>query len=224
MKYLRYPENFSDAANDRFCSLNAKADYGFRLCAYLAVGDYDQCFDWLNRAIDQREPIIVTLKSWSLFDPLHADTRYPALLRRRIYSRALAGLIYFGEMATYKNAFPYSGDALSLPVNSVEEAISFYETVMGFRVVSRENSECKTVVLSRDAIRIGLAENGGDPTQNGCFFEVDDVENAFAELKARGLNRDEAGYRIDQHGDTRWRVFFVVAPDGLCYCLGQRQS
>ena len=127
-------------------------------------------------------------------------------------------------MATYKNAFPYSGDALSLPVKSVEEAIPFYETVMGFRVVSREESECKTAVLSRDAIRIGLAENGGDPTQNGCFFEVDDVANAFAELKARGLDRDEAGYRIDRHGDTPWRVFFVVAPDGLCYCLGQRQS
>jgi catechol 2,3-dioxygenase-like lactoylglutathione lyase family enzyme len=127
-------------------------------------------------------------------------------------------------MANYKNAFPYSGDALSLPVRSVEEAIPFYETVMGFRVVSREESEYKTALLSRDAVRIGLAENGGDPTQNGCFFEVDDVENAFAELKARGLDRDEAAYRIDRHGDTPWRVFFVVAPDGLCYCLGQRQS
>src|SRR5215831_5174494 len=82
------------------------------------------------------------------------------------------------QMATYKSAFPYSGDALSLPVKSIEEAIPFYETVMGFRVVSREESECKTAVLSRDAIRIGLAESGGDPTQNGCFFEVDDVENA----------------------------------------------
>ena len=126
-------------------------------------------------------------------------------------------------MAIYKSAFPYSGDALSLPVKSVEAAIPFYETVMGFRVVSRDEAGCKSAVLSRDAIRIGLAENGGDPTQNGCFFEVDDVENAFAELKARGLDRDEAGYRIDRHGDTSWRVFFVVAPDGLCYCLGQRQ-
>jgi Flp pilus assembly protein TadD len=51
-------------------------------CGYLAIGDFDRCFDWLNRAIDQREPIIVTLKNWSLFDPLHPDPRYPALLRR----------------------------------------------------------------------------------------------------------------------------------------------
>jgi hypothetical protein len=95
---------------------------------------------------------------------------------------------------------------------------------MGFHVISRDESPCKTAILGRDGIRIGLAENGGDPTQNGCFFEVDDVENAFAELTSRGLSREEAGYRIDRHGNNSWRVFFVVAPDGLCYCLGQRQT
>jgi lactoylglutathione lyase len=127
------------------------------------------------------------------------------------------------NVAVYKKAFPYSGDALQLPVKSVEDAIPFYETVMGFRVVSRDGSVSKSAILGRDAIQIGLAENGGDPTQNGCFFEVDDVENAFAELKAHGLAKDDAGYRIDRYGETSWRVFFVVAPDGLCYCLGQRQ-
>src|SRR5438094_5023602 len=44
----------------------------------------------------------------------------------------------------------------------------------------------KTVILGRDQIKIGLCENGGDPSQEGCFFEVDDVEAAFADLKARG--------------------------------------
>jgi len=70
----------------------------------------------------------------------------------------------------------------------------------------------------------GLAENGGDPSQEGCFFEVDDVEAAFSELRLNGLDREDPGYRTDQHGETSYRVFFVVAPDGLCYCLGQRQS
>jgi lactoylglutathione lyase len=124
--------------------------------------------------------------------------------------------------AIFKRAFPYSGDVLSLPVASLDGAIPFYETVMGFQTVSRETA-AKTAILGRDEIKIGLAENGGDPSQNGCFFEVDDVETAFAELKARGLNKEDPGYRIDRHGDTSWRVFFVVAPDGLCYCLGQRQ-
>ena len=31
----------------------------------------------------------------------------------------------------------------------------------------------KSAVLQRDDIRIGLAENGGDPEQEGCFFEVE---------------------------------------------------
>ena len=95
---------------------------------------------------------------------------------------------------------------------------------MRFQVVSRKAEPNPSAVLGRDGIRIGLAENGGDPSQDGCFFEVNDVEAAFAELKANGLQKEEAGFRIDQHGDTAWKVFFVVAPDGLCYCLGERQS
>jgi catechol 2,3-dioxygenase-like lactoylglutathione lyase family enzyme len=111
---------------------------------------------------------------------------------------------------------------MNLPVENVEAALPFYETIMGFQVVSRTETPCKSAILARDGIQIGLAENGGDPTQDGCFFEVDNVETAFAELKANGLAKAEAGFRVDQHGDTAWRVFFVVAPDGLCYCLGER--
>jgi len=96
--------------------------------------------------------------------------------------------------------------------------------VMGFRVVSRNDSPHKSAILARDEIQIGLPENGGDPTQEGCFFEVNDAEAAFAELKANGLKKGEADFRIDQHGETSYKVFFVVAPDGLCYCLGERQG
>ncbi len=126
--------------------------------------------------------------------------------------------------AIFKTASPYQKDKMNLPVANVETAVPFYETVMGFQLASRNDSPCKSAVLVRDGIQIGLAENGGDPTQDGCFFEVDNVETAFAELKSNGLEKDEAGFRIDQHGDTTWKVFFVVAPDGLCYCLGERQN
>ena len=126
--------------------------------------------------------------------------------------------------AIYMTAKPYNKDAMSLPVADVETAIPFYETIMGFKLASRKDSPCKSAVLGRDGIQIGLAENGGDPTQEGCFFEVDNAEAAFAELKSNGLGRDEAGFRIDQHGSTSFKVFFVIAPDGLCYCLGERQG
>jgi len=125
--------------------------------------------------------------------------------------------------ALFKTASPYLQDAMNLPVKHLDEAIPFYQTVMGFRVTSRQDSPCKSAVLARDNIQMGLAENGGDPTQEGCFFEVDDIEAAFNELKNNGLETDDPNYRVDQHGDISFRVFFVVAPDELCYCLGQRQ-
>jgi lactoylglutathione lyase len=126
--------------------------------------------------------------------------------------------------AVFRSAAPYADDAMNLPVQNVDAAIPYYEKVFGFRVVSQQDAPHKSVILARDGIQIGLAENGGDPTQEGCFFEVDDVETAFAELKSNGLEKEEAGFRIDRHGDTSWKVFFVVAPDGLCYCLGERQN
>ena len=125
--------------------------------------------------------------------------------------------------ARFLRAAPYAYDEMNLPVDSVDAAVPFYETVMGFRAESRTDGPPKAVVLGRDGIKIGLTENGGDPSQEGCFFEVDDVEAAFEELRSSGLGRDDAGYRVDQHGDTPYRVFFVIAPDGLCYCIGQRQ-
>lgn len=88
--------------------------------------------------------------------------------------------------------------------------------------MTRKEEPHKSVILARDEIQIGLAENGGDPTQEGCFFEVDNLDAAFEEIK--GKPPAESDIRIDKFGDTSMRAFFVVAPDGLCYMLGQRQE
>src|SRR5262245_13989260 len=108
--------------------------------------------------------------------------------------------------AVFKSASPYADNALNLPVQDVDTAIPYYEKIFGLRVVSRQDSPQKSVILERDSIQIGLAENGGDPTQEGCFFEVDSVEAAFAELKSNGLEKKDAEFRIDQYGDTSWKV------------------
>ncbi|MBT3343882.1 MAG: VOC family protein [Gemmatimonadetes bacterium] len=123
--------------------------------------------------------------------------------------------------ATFTRAAPYKDDILSLPVESVGEAIPYYEQIMGFSVISRSADPHQSAVLERDGIQMGLAENGGDPSQEGAFFEVDDVEAAFEELRANGFDKQDPGYRVDEHGDKSFRVFFVVAPDGLCYCIGE---
>jgi catechol 2,3-dioxygenase-like lactoylglutathione lyase family enzyme len=127
--------------------------------------------------------------------------------------------------AIFKRAVPYADDEMNLPVSNVDEAIPFYVNVMGFRITSQADSPIKSAVLERDQIKMGLAENGGDSTQEGCFFEVDDVEVAFAELSANGLGKRDPNYTIETYsGSSSYKVFFVIAPDGLCYCIGQPES
>lgn len=125
--------------------------------------------------------------------------------------------------AEFKSAWGYQGNNLNLPVANLDAAIPFYESVMGFSVSSRSDSPHRSAILARDGIEIGLAENGGDPTQDGCAFEVDNVERAFAELKSNGLQKETSEFSFEKRGETQWKVFFVVAPDGLCYWLGERR-
>ncbi len=112
---------------------------------------------------------------------------------------------------------------MNLPVVSLETALPFYETVLGFRVLSRGETPHPSATLERDSIRIGLSENGGDPQQDGCFFEVDDVETMFAEIRATGFGNVNPDYRQQKYGDVTWKVLFIVAPDELCYSFGERQ-
>ena len=125
---------------------------------------------------------------------------------------------------TLQKAFGYQGDNMNLPVPDVAEAVGFYESVLGFRVLSRSDTPHNAAVLARDAVQIGLAENGGDPTQDGCAFHVTDVESLFAEFNASGLDKKPSAFSIEQHNGEAWKVFYVVAPDGLCYWFGERQS
>ena len=121
----------------------------------------------------------------------------------------------------FKRAAPYAEDAMNLPVADVEAAIPFYEEILGFRLVSRQDTPHNSAILARDQVQIGLAENGGDPSQEGCFFEVNDIEAAFAEFEGKpGVG---AKIEIQKFGNNPMRVFFIVAPDGLCYMLGEPQ-
>jgi catechol 2,3-dioxygenase-like lactoylglutathione lyase family enzyme len=123
--------------------------------------------------------------------------------------------------AVFMTAAPYADDTMNLPVQDVDAAIPYYQKTLGFKVVSRAEGPPRSVILERDRVRIGLAENGGDPTQEGCFFEVDNIEAAFEQIN--GVPPAESSFRLDSFAGVSYRVFFVVAPDGLCYMLGQRQ-
>ena len=49
---------------------------------YTALGDYEAAFGHLDRAIQDRDPNILGLKSNPIFDPLRQDARYQALLKK----------------------------------------------------------------------------------------------------------------------------------------------
>ena len=124
---------------------------------------------------------------------------------------------------TLEKAFGYQGDNMNLPVQDLSAALPFYETVLGFRVDARTEIPNKAVVLGRDAIQIGLAENGGDPTQDGCAFHVTNLESLYREFQANGLQKPLSQFDVERHDGISWKVFYVVAPDGLCYWFGERQ-
>jgi catechol 2,3-dioxygenase-like lactoylglutathione lyase family enzyme len=119
----------------------------------------------------------------------------------------------------FQRAAGYQGDALNLPVASVDRALPFYEQTLGFHLVERRTAPVKAAILGRDNVRIALVENGGDPTQDGAFFEVTSVDGIFEELKSKGLRLTAPKVQRSAHG--AYRAFFVVAPDGLCYMLGE---
>lgn len=113
---------------------------------------------------------------------------------------------------------------MNLPVRDLAAALPFYETVLGFRVLSRRDTPHHSAVLGRDQVQIGLAENGGDATQDGCAFQVKDLPTLFAEFRSNGLQKELSGLDVEQRDGVPWNVFYVVAPDGLCYWFGERQA
>jgi hypothetical protein len=125
------------------------------------------------------------------------------------------------QRATYNAVSPIGEtDPKNLPVPDLESALPFYEQALGFTVRSRSRSPYPSAVIVRDGVEMLLAENGGDPEQASCYISVSDVDLAYRELWDRGVNPTDI--RTDNHAGKKYRVFFVRAPDGLCYCLGQQ--
>ena len=128
-------------------------------------------------------------------------------------------------MPQLETAWGYHGDNMNLPVRDVETAVPFYVDRLGFTLESRSDTPHRSAVLARDQIRIGLSENGGEPTQDGCAFRVKDIGDLLTEFQGRGLPKDAASaFSTEHRNGTTWRVFFVAAPDGLCYWFGEPQG
>src|SRR3954464_13168309 len=123
------------------------------------------------------------------------------------------------EKVIFEKAFPYGDDILALPVADLESAANWYAQHFAMVEVERQSKPRPTVIMERDRVRIGFSVNGGDGSQEGAAILVSDIHAARAELESREVNI--GNWRIDERDGTRFQVFFVVAPDGLCYYFHQ---
>ena len=124
-----------------------------------------------------------------------------------------------GQEQLFEAAYPYGDDILALPVKSIDEASAWYGEKFGLTEIERRDLPQPTVIMERDGVKIGFAVNGIDPGNEGAAILVSDLERAKTELESSGITI--ANSRVDERDGKKFNVFFVVAPDGLCYYFHQ---
>jgi catechol 2,3-dioxygenase-like lactoylglutathione lyase family enzyme len=117
--------------------------------------------------------------------------------------------------AQFKEAFPFQNDVLALPVADLDATAQWYSEHFGMVEVERVDKPVPTVILERDGTRIGFAANGGDASQDGAAVLVSNIRNIRDELESNGTKI--ANWRVEERDGQKYQVFFVVAPEGLCY-------
>jgi len=48
--------------------------------AYIGLNEWDAAFEWLDKAVDTRDPLVMPIKTYPFLDPVRSDARYRALL------------------------------------------------------------------------------------------------------------------------------------------------
>ena len=123
------------------------------------------------------------------------------------------------ERPRFVEAFGYQDDLLGLPVADHDAAARWYAHAFGMTEVERRDAPCRSVIMERDGVRFGFAENGGDPSQDGAAIHVSDLALIKQELRGDGV--EIGAERVDERAGQRLDVFFVIAPDGLFYYFHQ---
>ena len=115
----------------------------------------------------------------------------------------------------FKAAYPYQKDVLSLPATNLDAASDWYSRHFGMSEVERPQQPQPAVILERDGARIGFAVTGGDPSQDGAAILVSGIKQIREEFESKGVKVGD--WRVDEREGQKFQVFFVVAPDGLCF-------
>jgi hypothetical protein len=49
---------------------------------HLGLGEVNTCFEWLNRAVDECDQLLMPIKTYGFLDPIRSDPRFAALLQK----------------------------------------------------------------------------------------------------------------------------------------------
>lgn len=53
-----------------------------RAWVHIGLGEFDNAFEWLDRAVEERDPHVLHFPCQPAYDPMRQDPRFPALLRK----------------------------------------------------------------------------------------------------------------------------------------------
>lgn len=104
---------------------------------------------------------------------------------------------------------------IARPVSDVPRAVTWYRDVLGMTHLYTYGDlaffDCGGTRLMLSAAEDGPA--GGAPSI--LYFRVDDIQDAYDELRSRGVEFDGAPHMIFKHpdGTEEWMAFFAD-PDG----------
>ena len=124
-----------------------------------------------------------------------------------------------GNEQLFRAAYPFLDDVLGLPVKDIDRAAEWYAHAFGLVEVERRADPVPAVIMERDGVRIGFAVNGGIPENDGAAILVTDIHRARREFEANGIKAVNWG--VEERDGQKLQVFFVVAPDGLCFHFHQ---
>jgi catechol 2,3-dioxygenase-like lactoylglutathione lyase family enzyme len=114
---------------------------------------------------------------------------------------------------------------MAIPVHhcaEIERALAFYTSILGAKLLWRDREEpgpCFAAVRWRDH-DVYLSSHAGDGVAGAAtYFRVDDVDEVFDELRARGyVPPADRGPVHASPVDQTWgmRELYVLDPDGNC--------
>ncbi|UCG91552.1 MAG: VOC family protein [candidate division WOR-3 bacterium] len=101
---------------------------------------------------------------------------------------------------------------IEIPVFDMKEAVNFYEKLFGTKKLLESE---KLVIFDCNGVEIALVCDGKKNVVKGIYFVVDDVDQAYSELKNRSVEF------LGEPVNASWggRIVCFKDPDGNEFCI-----